>query len=92
RIVGLDLGADDYMPKPCSPGELVARLRAILRRAAPSPAVTPELRNGPLSLTPGSRTAQWHDRPLDLTGTEFSLLEVLVRQAGHVVSKQELSQ
>lgn len=95
RIVGLDLGADDYVPKPCTPGELVARLRAILRRASPQ---EPEMARagvieaGPLTLWPSNRTAEWHGKPLDLTGTEFSLLEVLARNAGHLISKQDLSQ
>jgi len=95
RIVGLDMGADDYMPKPCMPGELVARLRAILRRAAPAgdEAALPakRLQAGALELTPGSRSALWRGEPLELTGTEFSLLEVLARQAGQLVSKQDIS-
>lgn len=95
RIVGLDMGADDYVPKPCTPGELVARLRAILRRtqAAPgSSSVTPAtIHAGPLELWPGSRRAAWQGRPLDLTGTEFSLLEVLARASGHLISKDEIS-
>ncbi|WP_041794769.1 response regulator transcription factor [Pararhodospirillum photometricum] len=92
RIVGLDLGADDYVPKPCTPGELVARLRAILRRsgAAETPAGV-VVQAGSLVLWPASRRAEWQGQPLDLTGTEFSLLEVLTRQAGRLVSKQDLS-
>ena len=93
RIVGLDLGADDYVPKPCTPGELVARLRAILRRTdghdAPGPAS--DLQVGALILRSASRTAEWRGQPLDLTGTEFNLLEVLARNAGHLISKQDLS-
>ncbi|MBT9550374.1 MAG: response regulator transcription factor [Hydrogenophaga sp.] len=96
RIVGLDMGADDYVPKPCTPGELVARLRAILRRTEVREAAVPSsgqrpLRVGALTLAPGSRQATWHDKPLELTGTEFNLLEVLVRHAGQLVSKQEIS-
>jgi len=94
RIVGLDMGADDYMPKPCMPGELVARLRAVLRRTAPGgsePAAAKRLRLGGLELMPGSRTATWQGRPLELTGTEFSLLEVLARQAGQLISRQDIS-
>jgi two-component system OmpR family response regulator len=95
RIVGLDMGADDYMPKPCMPGELVARLRAILRRVAPvgDEAALPakRLQAGALELMPGSRSALWRGVPLELTGTEFSLLEVLARQAGQLVSKQDIS-
>jgi len=94
RIVGLDLGADDYVPKPCTPGELVARLRAILRRvSSPAPDFLPSatVQAGHLTLCPASRTALWRGAPLELTGIEFSLLEVLARSAGHLVSKQDLS-
>lgn len=94
RIAGLDMGADDYMPKPCMPAELVARLRAILRRTPPesSPALAASrLKVGPLELISSSRTALWHGLPLELTGIEFNLLEVLARQAGLIVSKQEIS-
>lgn len=94
RISGLDLGADDYVPKPCSPGELVARLRAILRRtgarSSDEPAYEPII-SGALSVWPGARRVEWQGKPLDLTGTEFSLLEELVRHVGQVVSKEQLS-
>ncbi|UXH77229.1 response regulator transcription factor [Roseateles amylovorans] len=100
RIVGLDMGADDYVPKPCTPGELVARIRAILRRtearaATLSPLGPPAskmLQAGPLQLWPGSRRALWQGEPLDLTGTEFTLLEILIRHAGQLISKQDISQ
>lgn len=97
RIVGLDMGADDYVPKPCTPGELVARIRAILRRAAGRDSSIPAaagriLQAGELMLWPGSRRAMWQGQPLELTGTEFSLLEVLVRRAGQLVNKEEISQ
>jgi DNA-binding response OmpR family regulator len=93
RISGLDLGADDYVPKPCSPGELVARLRAILRRAPNkgSDAARAPITTGGLCLWPGARTAEWQGEALELTGTEFSLLEELARNAGHIVSKEQLS-
>lgn len=93
RIAGLNLGADDYVSKPCSPGELAARLRAILRRSVPAGAGTgPDaVRAGELVMHPGTRTAEWRSRPLELTGTEFSLLEVLARNAGQLVSKQDIS-
>lgn len=90
RIVGLELGADDYVPKPCLPRELAARLRAILRRSRPSP--QGELSVGPLSLRPMQRLAEWRGRTLELTSTEFNLLEVLARNAGYTVSKEALSQ
>ena len=93
RVLGLEFGADDYVPKPCTPRELVARIRAILRRtesgslrSGPSPAI--EL--GPLSLSPQQRQASWKGSALDLTSTEFSVLERLAQHAGQSVSKQEL--
>lgn len=93
RILGLELGADDYVPKPCTPRELVARIRAILRRGeASGEDPTGALSNGPLTLWPARRAAEWTGRPLDLTSTEFTLLEVLARSAGKVVSKRELSE
>lgn len=97
RIVGLDMGADDYVPKPCTPGELVARIRAILRRTEGrqrSGAAARDkdvLRVGELMVWPGSRRATWRGQPLELTGTEFNLLEVLARRAGQLVSKQDIS-
>ncbi len=95
RIVGLELGADDYVAKPCTPRELAARIRAILKRsgalAAPVPAGQP-LRVGDLVVWPAQRLAEQGGQVLALTSTEFNLFEVLVRNAGHVVSKAELSQ
>ena len=93
RIVGLELGADDYVTKPCTPRELVARLRAILRRASiENQADTGALSSGSLLVEPAARMATWRGRPLELTSTEFNLLEELVRHVGSVVSKEELSQ
>lgn len=92
RILGLELGADDYVPKPCTPRELVARLRAILRRVPPgSPEWTGALRTGALLVDPAARRATWRGAPLDLTSAEFNLLEQLARNVGRVVSKEELS-
>jgi DNA-binding response OmpR family regulator len=93
RITGLNLGADDYVPKPCSPDELVARLRAILRRSRRQ---TPGdgarmVEAGSLLLNPGARSAEWRGRQLELTGAEFSILEVLARNAGQLVSKQDMA-
>ncbi len=95
RIVGLELGADDYLPKPCNPREVVARLRAILRRYQAStgshePSAFVEI--GPLRLDTAGRSAYCNDQLLDLTSTEFSILEVLMRSAGSIVSKEQLSQ
>ncbi|MEJ2685870.1 MAG: response regulator transcription factor [Gammaproteobacteria bacterium] len=95
RIVGLEMGADDYLPKPCNPRELVARLRAILRRTGAEHGDGGGeglLQAGGVSLRPASRTAQWRDATLDLTSTEYNLLQVLVREAGRVVTKAELSE
>src|SRR3972149_5960104 len=95
RIVGLELGADDYLPKPFNPRELVARLRALLRRsrAAPAgPARRAERRVGDAVVRPGERFAAWRGKPLELTSPEFNLLEALLRNAGRVLSKRELSE
>jgi two-component system, OmpR family, response regulator len=92
RISGLDLGADDYVSKPCSPGEIVARLRAILRRTDRTQGGAADvLEAGTLMLDPGQRRATLQGRELDLTGTEFNLLEVLARSAGQLVSRENLS-
>jgi two-component system, OmpR family, response regulator len=96
RVVGLELGADDYVPKPCTPRELVARIRAILRRTqtvAPSGEVPAGvLSAGPLALWPEQRRVEWAGELVDLTSTEFNLLHVLARNAGKPVSKRELSE
>jgi DNA-binding response OmpR family regulator len=98
RIVGLELGADDYVPKPCTPRELTARLRAILRRTRVLPAPAGEapletvLTVNALTLWPERRRAEWHGQPLELTSTEFNLLEILARNAGRTISKNELSE
>jgi two-component system OmpR family response regulator/two-component system response regulator CpxR len=94
RILGLELGADDYVPKPCPPRELAARIKAILRRidAAQAEQPTEPLVVGALSLVPERREARWLDKQLTLTGIEYNLLEVLARHAGRVVSKRQLSE
>jgi len=95
RIVGLELGADDYVPKPCTPRELTARLRAILRRTRPAENDTDQaavLTVNALTMWPEQRRAEWDGKLLELTSTEFNLLEVLVRNAGKPVSKNELSE
>jgi two-component system, OmpR family, response regulator CpxR len=92
RITGLNLGADDYVSKPCTPEELVARLRAILRRTQKRSSGDPgSVRSGELVIYPGSRTVEWQGRPLDLTGAEYSILEVLARNVGQLVLKQDVS-
>jgi two-component system response regulator CpxR len=92
RIVGLEIGADDYIPKPFNPRELLARMRAVLRRAAPSSVVVEVLRVDDLELDSAARKALKGGRKLDLTDVEFGLLEALMRSAGKVVSREELSQ
>jgi DNA-binding response OmpR family regulator len=92
RILGLELGADDYVTKPCTPRELAARLRAILRRVQPPVDAAGPLSAGGLTLRPQMRSVEWHGRSIELTSMEFNLLEVLMRNAGRIVSKKELSE
>jgi DNA-binding response OmpR family regulator len=89
RIVGLELGADDYMPKPFSPRELLARLRAVLRRAQPD-AVGERVSAQDLVLDVGSRRTTVGGREVELTGIEFDILVALVRRAGRVVPRSAL--
>lgn len=89
RIAGLDLGADDYLVKPYALGELVARLRALLRRPAAVIPVTLEF--GDLALDTGTRVARRGARTIELTTKEFSVLEYLMRHAGEVVTRERLS-
>jgi two-component system OmpR family response regulator len=95
RVLGLELGADDYLPKPVYPRELVARLRAVMRRVqSEPPAAAPkgELVVGPLRIAPSRRESWLRDQHLPLTGSEFDLLLQLAQQPGDVVSKDELSE
>jgi two-component system response regulator CpxR len=89
RILGLELGADDYLPKPCNPRELVARLRAVLRRAGGS-AGPGAISVGDLQMDSGARELQRAGAPVELTSTEFSLLLALLQKPGEVISKREL--
>jgi DNA-binding response OmpR family regulator len=89
RIVGLELGADDYIAKPFSPRELVARLRAVLRRAGPAP-VAERLTVAGLAVEPDARAAWLDGVPLDLTALELDLLIALARRAGRVVTRDAL--
>jgi DNA-binding response OmpR family regulator len=88
RVDGLDCGADDYLPKPFAFAELVARIRALLRRA--QPAVPPVLRRGGLELDPARRTASRDGRPLELGAKEFGVLQLLLAAEGRVVATEEL--
>jgi DNA-binding response OmpR family regulator len=95
RIVGLELGADDYLPKPFNPRELVARIHAILRRAH-SPHFAeeshlPPVILGDLIVDPSRREVKFGDRDLAVTTVEFDVLSLLVRSIGHVVSREEIS-
>jgi two-component system, OmpR family, phosphate regulon response regulator OmpR len=90
RIVGLELGADDYLPKPFNPRELLARIRAVLRRAAPAASTRGRLRVGRLEIDQGAREATLAGRRLVLTHYEFELLSLLARSAGRVLSREQL--
>ncbi len=94
RILGLEMGADDYIPKPCYPRELVARLRAILRRTDKSAPTwrRNEFTMGRLKLQIPQRTVHWDGNPLELTASEFNCLEMLIRFGDRVVTKDELSE
>lgn len=97
RIQGLELGADDYVAKPCTPRELSARLRAILRRTMGAgdgnrPGESDIIRVGELVLKSAQRKISWGEQDLNLTNAEFNLLEVLIQRAGQVVSKDTLSE
>ena len=90
RVLGLELGADDYVTKPFSPRELVARVRAVLRRSADAPDEPPVRRVGPVVLDPARRRVTVAGRPVSLTGTEFALLEYLMSRPGRVLSRERL--
>lgn len=97
RIVGLEMGADDYLPKPCNPRELVARVRAILRRtgeAGNSDNTPPsdEVRVDDLFIQSKSHAVFYQERPVALTGAEFTVLELLMRSSGEVISKEVLTE
>lgn len=95
RIVGLEIGADDYLPKPFNPRELVARLRAILRRATPDDGEGPvpdKFNVDDLEVSSASRSAKLDGHEVALTSVEFDLLLALVREAGNVVKKEDLSE
>jgi len=90
RIVGLEVGADDYLPKPFEPRELLARIKALLRRASPEPASDEVLRFGRLEIDLGARKARLEGRECDLTGHQFDLLVVLAQSPGRVLSRDQI--
>jgi DNA-binding response OmpR family regulator len=95
RIVGLELGADDYLSKPFNPRELVARIRAILRRANSRSArggAPDELTVGPITLNTGTRQVRVAEQLIPLTGAEFRVLELLMRSAGQVISRDSMTE
>lgn len=92
RILGLEIGADDYLPKPFNPRELIARIRAILRRTSRNAAANGSISVGDLRLDPAAREAWIGDVRLDLTTVEFTLLDALLRDAGHVATREQLTE
>lgn len=90
RIRGLEMGADDYLPKPFDPAELLARIRAILRRSAPRSQASAAIAIADIELDGGTRTVRRGGTPVDLTTVEFDLLVALMRAAGNIVSRQDL--
>ena len=92
RILGLEIGADDYLPKPFNPRELIARIRAILRRSLRVTGEERPLFVGDLQLYASAREVFLEERPILLTSVEFTLLEALVREAGRTVSRERLTE
>ena len=91
RVVGLELGADDYVPKPCYPRELLARLRAVLRRQPLKTHNVSYMSRGELELSVAARRATWAGEVIDLTATEFNILVALVQMGDDVATKDHLS-
>lgn len=92
RIVGLEIGADDYLPKPCNPRELVARLRAILRRTQKIPTSRPIIEQHGIVVDCSKRIVTYHGEPMELTNAEFNILEMLMKSPGQAFSKEELTE
>lgn len=92
RIVGLEIGADDYLPKPCNPRELVARLRAILRRTQKTPSHRPVIEHSGIMVDCSKHLATLKGVPMELTNAEFNILEMLIKSPGQAFSKEELTE
>ncbi|CAM4494671.1 MAG: Transcriptional regulatory protein CpxR [Legionella sp.] len=92
RIVGLEIGADDYLPKPCNPRELVARLRAILRRTQKIPTSKPIIEHHNIVVDCSKRHVTMAGHYLELTNAEFNILEMLIKSPGQAFSKEELTE
>ncbi|MGM9453865.1 two-component system response regulator CpxR [Legionella bozemanae] len=92
RIVGLEIGADDYLPKPCNPRELVARLRAILRRTQKIPTSRPIIEQHNIVVDCSKRHVTMAGNYLELTNAEFNILEMLIKSPGQAFSKEELTE
>ena len=90
RVLGLELGADDYLTKPYSPRELLLRVKKILARSAPAEKAKEQLRFGDLLIDVPRHIATWKNKPMDLTATEFKLLTLLAQRAGRVQSRDQL--
>ncbi len=89
RLIGLELGADDYICKPFSPREVVARVKAVLRRVHPEP-IERQKTHGPITLIADAHSVSVHDKEIDLTPSEFGLLEIFMAQPGRVFSRNDL--
>jgi DNA-binding response OmpR family regulator len=92
RILGLEMGADDYVPKPFNPRELIARMRAILRRTSKAEISAEPLVVGDLRIDPAVREAWLDETPLSLTSVEFTLLEAFLREPGRILSREQLTE
>ena len=92
RIVGLEIGADDYLPKPCNPRELVARLRAILRRTQKTPVHKPIIEHHQVVVDCAKRLVTVAGEELELTNAEFNIVEMLIKSPGQAFSKEELTE
>ena len=90
KVMGLDMGADDYMTKPFAIEELLARIRSLLKRRAAAPKESDKLKSGKLLLDPGARSVRFGETFLQLTKTEFDLLECLMKNPGRVLTRDEL--